>query len=175
MFRNDEGSLEDPIMKYTVYSSRAEMEAVESGRYFDDLEAKDEAKRQREKEALEGLLDVLGLTGGCRKCPYITETAEGFLNSSNSISVGQLDFLKACCAGCDGKGTGKIQPEHGERLTRWWNDIVEWVKLAGLKTYHCPWCAKVYEIYGRYKDPDDEWNAIDSPEGCSKCKYFGED
>ena len=52
-------------------------------------------------------------------------------------------------------------------------DYQEW--LAGFEEYldamdlHgvCRRCSYIREIYGKYKDPDDEWRAID--ELCNKC------
>lgn len=163
---------DDIWMKYTTYSCRAEAEAFESGQYFADLEAKEEAKRQKEKETIDGVMDVLGLTGKCRECAWISELAEGFL-FRDQISGEQLDYLEHICKLCGGKGTGVIPEKHEEWINNDWNDRLEWAKMV-LPRYSCAWCPTAFRIYGQYKDPDDEWNAIDSPGGCANCKYFEE-
>lgn len=164
---------EDLLMKYTGYQSEAEARYYENGGYEADLEAKEEARRQQYEELKENLLDELKLEGGCRECPYILETAEGFIDENGSVTFEQKEFLRLQCSGCHGKGTGNIQPEHEKRLIKWWDEIVEWATMCELKPNRCPWCPKVYEVYGKYKDPDDEWRALE--DACGNCKYFGEE
>lgn len=169
-----EDSEDDRVMKYTTYSSRAEMEYYESGQAeADAFEEKWEREKEKERQAVEGLADMLELTGDCRKCPYFTELAEGFLDKNGLIATEQFEFLKMQCSICDGKGTGKPKDEkHRRWLEKDWADLQEWVKDMDLK-YRCAWCPNVYRVYGQYKDPDDEWKAIEDL--CCNCKYFGED
>ena len=78
---NDEDNApmnEDPFTGYhnpTVYNSRAEMEAWDSGEAERRLSEKKEADYNRRKDALDGLLDMLELKGKCRECHNITELA----------------------------------------------------------------------------------------------------
>lgn len=132
-----------------------------------------EAQMQKEQDALEGLLDILGLTGECRKCPEIVELAEGFLDKNGLIANEQLDYLEGICKTCGGKGTGVIPEKQKGWIDNEWRDRLEWVKM-NLPRFSCAWCPTAFRIYGQYKDPDDEWNAIDSPDGCANCKYFQE-
>ena len=173
---NDEDNYpmnEDQIMKYTVYSSRAEMKAVESGEYFRDLEAKEDARIAREAEWMNNLLDDLKLEGGCRKCPYIIETAEALMDDKGSVSFEQKEFIRLTCAGCHGKGTGNMTEADERYADQHWYDLVDWVKSMDLTNWRCTACPKVYEVYGKYKDPDDEWRALE--DACGNCKYFGEE
>lgn len=167
--------VEDPWLKYSVYSCKGEADYYESGQWEADEEAKEAARDAKQKECMDGILDMLQLTGGCRKCSWIIETAEGFIAEGQSVSSEQLDYLHLMCVGCHGKGTGEMQPEHDARLTREWGERVEFIKNAGMSMIHCPWCPKFFEVYGKYKDPDDEWNALDSKERCMNCKCFEED
>ena len=157
----------------TVYTSRSEMEYVESGQWARDQAEAKEAKRQKAKDALDGLLDMLELTGKCRECPNITELAEGFLDENGLVSNEQYSYLEGVCRICGCKGTG-ITPEKQQRwIDRDWDDRLEWARDI-LGRMSCAWCPTAFRIYGQYKDPDDEWNAIDSKEGCANCKYFQE-
>lgn len=136
-------------------------------------EAEREKAAQKQQNAIEGLADMLELTGDCRKCYYFTELAEGFLDRNGLIANEQIDFLKMQCSVCGGMGTGKPKDEQHEKwLEKHWGDLMEWVKLSGLN-FRCCWCPNVYRVYGQYKDPDDEWDAIETL--CCNCKYFGED
>ena len=45
-------------------------------------------------------------------------------------------------------------------------DYIEWCKSYGV-TRDCYDCMILQKIYGNYKDPDDEWKAIDR--ACSDC------
>ena len=164
---------EDPWRKYTVYSCKAEADYYENGGYEEELEAREAAYREKKQKWMDGILDFLKLEGGCRECPWITELAEGFMGDDGQMSGNQLDFLKMLCVGCNGKGTGKIQPEHEKRLNKCWEEIREFCKEGQMNPNHCPWCKNVYEVYGQYKDPDDEWKAIE--ELCGNCRYFVED
>ena len=154
------------------------------------LEERREEERQKEKEAINGLADALGLSEGCRKCPWFYETAEGFLYTDHQLKtpvgsiyidyqptvkdiiVEQMDYLRIMCIGCKGKDTGKINPEHEERLQKEYDEFREWLNGLGLKSWRCDSCPNAYRVYGYYKDPDDEWKAIEDL--CCKCKYFGE-
>lgn len=156
----------------TVYSSRAEMKYVESGEYFLDKEEMLDYKRRKMDERLDGLAMVLGLSEGCRKCPWFEETAEGFLDENKQISVEQMDYLKLQCVGCAGKETGKIDGETEDRLLCELEYLKEWMKGLGLTAYRCQSCQNVYRVYGKYNDPDDEWKAIEDL--CCNCKYFQE-
>lgn len=157
----------------TGYLSFEEMRQVESGEYSAHLAEKLEAEKEKLLDAIEGLADMLELTGKCRECPDFTELAEGFIDQNGLIANEQVDFLKMQCSICGGKGTGKPKDEKHEKwVEHHWDDLKEWVKNSGLK-YRCLWCPNVYRIYGNYKDPDDEWEAIE--DHCGKCKYFGED
>lgn len=156
----------------TVYSSRAEMEYVESGQWDRDREEAEEARRQKQEDALDGLAMVIGLSEKCRECPYFYETAEGFLYKNHQISVEQMDYLKHLCAGCKGKETGEPDQATEQRLYKEVVDLREWMHGLGLKGWKCENCPNVYRVYCKYKDPDDEWKAIDDL--CCNCKYFGE-
>ena len=135
-------------------------------------ESKEKAA-QKQRDAIEGIADALGLTGNCRKCDWFLELAEGFLDKNGLIAIEQFDFLKMQCSICDGIGTGKPKDEkHAKWVEHHWDDLMKWVKQIGLK-FRCCWCPNVYRIYGFYKDPDDEWNALENL--CMNCKYFGED
>ena len=128
---------------------------------------------QKQRNAIEGLADVLGLTGDCRKCSEFTDLAEGFLDKNGLIANEQLRFLEMQCSMCGGKGTGKPKDEKHEKWRdNCWQDIMEWVKLMNMK-FRCCWCPNVYRVYGQYKDPDDEWKAMEDL--CGNCKYWGED
>ena len=127
-----------------------------------------EKATQKKRDELEGLLDMLKLDGECRKCPHITETAEGFLQNG-LVSTEQVDYLHLMCVGCHGNGTP--DPEHEKRLDKDWADLTEWVKMMTLR-HSCIYCSNVYRVYGNYKDTDDEWNALETL--CMDCKYFGE-
>lgn len=133
-------------------------------------EAERQKAAQRRRNELEGLKDMLGLEGSCRECPHITETAEGFLGNG-IISTEQVDYLHMMCVICGGRGKGNCKPDE-DRLNKDWADMTEWVKLMGMR-HSCIYCSNVYRVYGNYKDPDDEWNAMEDL--CCKCKYFGED
>ena len=157
---------------------RWEAERERSAQRMDERWAE---KRQREKDkaerkrwnAIDGVADVLGLTGDCVKCDWFIDLAEGFLDGDDQISSEQLDYLKHQCSLCGGMGTGKPKDEQHEKwVENSWDDIIQWVELNGLK-FHCCWCPNVFRIYGQYKDPDDEWKAIEN--ACCNCKHFGED
>lgn len=136
-------------------------------------EAAREKAAQKQRNAIEGLAEMLELTGGCKKCPEFSELAEGFLDKNGLISSEQFDFLKMQCSICGGKGTGKPKDDrHAEWVMHHWQNVMEWVKLNGLK-FRCCWCPNVYRVYGQYKDSDDEWEVLESL--CCNCKYFGED
>lgn len=169
----DNESMNDRVMKYTTYSSRAEMEYYESGQADQDaFVRKWEEEKEKERRAVEGLADMLELTGDCRKCPDFVELAEGFFSYNGLISSEQVDFLKHQCSACGGKGTGKPKDEKHEKWRDGlWSDIVEWVHNNEMRC-RCCWCQNTFRIYGNYKDPDDEWKAIE--EACGNCKYFGE-
>ena len=176
---NDEDNMpmnDDPVENLhhvTGYLSFEEMRAVESGEYDAHLAERKEAEYQKQKDHLEGLLDMLELTGKCRECPWICELGEGFLDNNGMISNEQFMYLESTCKLCGGKGTGVI-PEKAEKwISNEWNDRLEWAKNT-LPRYSCAWCPTAFRIYGQYKDPDDEWDAIDSKTGCANCKYFQE-
>lgn len=165
---------EDPdfiLHHVTGYLSRQEMNYVESGQADRDRAEKKEAEAEKKRQALEGVLDMLGLQGKCRECPEVYELAEGFLWQNGQISMQQMEFLKLQCVGCKGKGTGDIDPQHEKRLAKQWGDLCEWANDMNLAV-RCRWCTNLYEVYGQYKDPDDEWDAME--EICGKCRYFGE-
>lgn len=157
-----------------MLDERWEAERERSAQRMDERWAeKREKAAQKQRSAIEGLADMLGLTGNCRECPSFTELAEGFIDRNGMISNEQVDFLKMQCSTCGGMGTGKPKDERHEKWRdRQFQDIMEWVKLNDLKL-RCCWCPNVYRIYGQYKDPDDEWKAIEK--ACCNCKYFGED
>ena len=157
----------------TVYSSYEEMRAIESGEYFAHLKERMEAERQKQKDHLDGLLDMLGLKGKCRECPWITELGDGFLDKNGLISNEQIEYLESACRLCGGKGTGIIPEKVQGWLDNEWGDRLEWAKNT-LPRISCAWCPMAFRIYGQYKDPDDEWDAIDSKDGCANCKYFQE-
>ena len=163
-----------------LYNDRKEEYELE--RFYESIEqAKAERlyqekleRQEKEKEVTEGVLDELGLTGGCRKCPWILEPLEGFWDDDWNISGEQLLYLRLTCIGCKGKGTGHADPEHEKRLMEDWNELTEWVKGMGIQNpaRRCLWCRNVYAVYGKFKDPDDEWNAFEDL--CKDCKIFQE-
>ena len=128
---------------------------------------------QKQKDALDGLLDMLGLTGGCRECPNIIEAAEGFLDRNGMIANEQIEYLEHVCKMCGGKKTGVVSEKAQKHIDKDWLDRLEWAR-ANLPRYSCAWCPVAFRIYGQYKDPDDEWKAIDSADGCANCKFFQE-
>ena len=135
-----------------------------------------EEAHRKQQQALDGLAMVCGLSEACRekRCPWFYEAAEAFLNKDNQVSVEQMDYLRISCAGCKGKETGEVDPVHDDRLTKEWNERLDWIKWLGIKQYwHCQLCPNVYRVYGQYKDPDDEWKAIEDL--CCDCKYFQEE
>lgn len=171
---NDEDNypMDDPDKFYraTGYNSMKELEYYESGQADAD---RLEAEIEKERQAVAGIADILGLTGACRTCPEFTELAEGFLDKEHQISAEQLRFLEMQCSLCGGKGTGKpLDEKHAKRVEHHWQDVMEWVKVNDMK-FHCLWCPNTYRVYGQYKDPDDEWKAIEDL--CCNCKHFGED
>jgi hypothetical protein len=173
----DNNPMNDPVENLhhvTGYLSFEEMRAVESGEYFAHLEERKEAEQQKRKDNLDGLLDLLQLTGKCRECPNVCELGEGFLDKNGLISNEQVEYLEHICKVCGGKGTGIIPEKAEAHLDKEWADRLEWAKSV-FPRYSCAWCPTAFRIYGQYKDPDDEWNAIDSPDGCANCKYFQED
>ena len=176
----DNAPMIDPVENLhhvTGYLSFEEMKAVESGEYEEKISERKEAERQMRRDALEGVLDSLELTGGCRECPYIVELAEDFLYENGLISNEQYRYLEHCCKLCVGQGGGNGTGVVPEKVQGWldneWKDRYEWAKGVFPKT-SCAWCPTAFRIYGEYKDPDDEWNAIDSKNGCANCKYFQE-
>ena len=135
-------------------------------------QAEREKSEKKLRDSIEGLADMLELTGDCRKCPEFTELAEGFLDKNGQIATEQFDFLKMQCSLCGGKGTGKPKDEtHAKYVEHHWRDLMEFVKEYNLK-FRCCWCPNVYRVYGNYKDPDDEWKALEGY--CCDCKYFQE-
>ena len=174
----DNNPMNDPyenLHHVTGCLSFKEMRAVESGEYEERLDAEKEARYQQERDAMDGLLDMLGLTGKCRECPYVVELAEGFFDENGLISNEQYEYLEHNCKLCTGQGGGNgVVPEKVQGwLDNEWNDRLEWAKNT-LPRMSCAWCPNAFRIYGQYKDPDDEWNAIDSKTGCANCKYFQE-
>lgn len=151
------------------YIFRADLNYDESGQFYRDREAEEDAKREKMRNAVKGVLDMLGLEGGCRKCKHMTDPVEGFLRYNSLVSGEQMMYLRMICAGCHGKGTGAINPEHEKRLDKFWQERREWVNDHGLRC-RCLYCPNVYRIYGEYKNPDDEWIAIE--DYCGDCKYF---
>jgi hypothetical protein len=136
-------------------------------------QAERERAEQKRKERLSGVLDMLGVYGECRNCAEVCELAQGYLDRTGQISAEQFHFLKMQCSACGGMGTGKPKDEKHEKWRdNCWNDLLEWVKLNELK-FRCAWCPNVYMVYGQYKDPDDEWKALEDL--CCNCKYFGEE
>ena len=133
-------------------------------------EAAREKARQKKQDELNGLLDMLGIEGSCRECPHIMETAEGFLGNG-LISNEQVRYLELMCVVCGGRGKGNCKPNDA-RLDKDWADLTEWVKNMFMR-HSCIYCANVYRVYGQYKDPDDEFKAMDNL--CTNCKYWGED
>lgn len=133
-------------------------------------EAERERARQMKRKALEGLLDALKVEGSCRECPHLTETAEGFLDKGQ-VCVEQMDYLHILCVVCGGRGKGNCKPNE-KYLDKDWSELTEWVHMMGMR-HSCIYCANVYRVYGHYKDPDDEWEAIDDL--CSNCKYWGQE
>lgn len=125
--------------------------------------AKEKAARKTQ-DCVEGLADMLELTGECVKCHHFVDLAEGFMDKNGLISNEQFDFLKMQCYVCGGNGKPNDQVE------KVWDDLMEWVDRVGLRFSHCAWCPNVYRVYGKYKDPDDEWKAIEKL--CSNCKYW---
>lgn len=171
---NDDAFGEDVWRKYTVYSGKAEADAVESGEYDENRKAAYEKVRQSIDNALEGLADMLCLTGECRNCDRFRDLAEGFMDVNRMISDEQYRFLEMQCSICGGQGTGKPKDaRHEEWVDHYWTDLMEWIEQAGLKYSTCAWCPNVYEVYGKYKDPDDEWKAIEKL--CCRCRHFGEE
>ena len=170
----DNAPMNDEFFRVTGYHSQAELEYHESGQAERDRrEEYWNEQIDKERKEVEGLSDMLGLTGECRKCRAFTELAEGFFSYNGLVSTEQVDFLKMQCSICGGKGTGKPKDEQHEKWREgYWKDIEEWVKQMDLK-FRGRFCPNVYRIYGQYKDPDDEWKAIE--EACCNCKYFGED
>ena len=175
---NDEDNvaMNDPfenLQEVTCYMSFEEMRAVESGEYYAHLDERKEAEYQKQQDALDGLLDALCLEGKCRRCPNIVELAEEFMDKEHQISNEQFEYLEGICKICGGQGTG-VTPERKQTyIDNEWNDRLEWAKL-NLPRMSCAWCSVAFRIYGQYKDPDDEWKAIDSKDGCANCKYFQE-
>ena len=137
--------------------------------YYDKDELLD-YKRRRQEESLDGLAMALGMSKGCRKCPWFEETAECFFENDFQISIEQIDYLRMMCAGCKGKETGEADPDTEERLHKECAYLREWCNLLGLTEWKCLSCPNVYRVYGKYKDPDDEWKAIEDL--CCNCKYF---
>ena len=107
-------------------------EGIERAR-IERMEAERLEREEKEKEVTEGVLDELGLTGGCRECPWILEALEGFWDDNWNISAEQLEYLRLTCVGCKGKGTGQADPEHEKRLMKEWNELTEWVKGMGIR------------------------------------------
>ena len=75
-----------------------EFEREEIAREREELEAKWNERIEKERQAIDGLADMLELTGACRECPDFTELAEGFLDDNGLISIEQFDFLKMQCS-----------------------------------------------------------------------------
>ena len=125
-------------------------------------------------EAIEEMHNELKHPKYCHDCEWFNELAEGLMDDNGDMEMDQWEFLQLQCAGCHGKTDGKRTDHDEEHLLKHWCDFTDWVDSLGLK-YGCRFCKVVYRIYGKYKDPDDEWNAIDSRNGCMNCKRFGED
>lgn len=149
-------------------------QAMTDDRWEEERAEAKERAYQKTRNHIEGLADMLELTGDCRKCHYFTELAEGFLDQNGLIANEQFDYLKMQCFVCCGMGTGKpLNDKHREWIEKDWLDRLEWAR-DNLPRYSCAWCPVAFRIYGQYKDPDDEWKAIDSADGCANCKYFQE-
>jgi len=164
---------EDLLMKYTGYHSEAEARYYESGQYEIDQAAEREAREQQREEALENLAIELGLSEKCAKnCFNFYELADGFFDDDFCVSDRQADFLKAWCCCCKGKEEGKPDEKMQKTKDKQWDDLMYFLDVYELKI-HCAWCQKLYEVYGQYKDPDDEWKALENL--CCNCKHFGRD
>jgi hypothetical protein len=81
--------------------------------------------------------------------PYI------YNDEDNAPMIGDPDYLDA---------------KRSEQKQKAFDDLREWVKNMNMKP-SCVWCPKVEEVYGYYKDPDDEWKAMERL--CEKCKFWG--
>lgn len=175
--RYDPDTGEDLLMKYTGYTSMAEADYYENGGYEADQDALWAEREEKHKEWMDGILDELKLTGGCRECPWIIETAEWWEDKDSEYkpTPEQMHFLHLACVGCHAKGTGEMSPADEKRVQRYFDDFDEWMTGLGLDKTYCTGCPVPYEVYGKYKDPDDEWNALDSKERCLNCEHFGEE
>ena len=163
---------EDLLMKYTGYRSEAEAEYYESGQYEIDQQAEKEARYEAEREALINLAEELGLSENCAKnCYHFYELAEGFFDDDFAVTTEQADFLKAWCCSCKGKAEGKPDEAMQKIKDKQFDDLQAFIEHNGMKYGHCTWCSKLYEVFGKFKDPDDEWKALE--ERCGKCQYWG--
>ena len=175
---NDEDNvaMNDPIEtlnNITGYISFEEMRAVESGKYSAHKNEMKDALMQKQDDALECLLDMLNLKGKCRSCPNIVELAESCMDKECQISEEQFQYLEHTCKVCGGQKTGVTPEKQQAWLDKEWDDRLEWAKNV-LPRMSCAWCPTAFRIYGQYKDPDDEWKAIDNKTGCANCKIFQE-
>ena len=91
---------EDPWLKYTTYSCKAEELAYESGeydRYMDRLQdAKDAARSARREE----ILDELGMEGECRNCDWLKEAFLEQYEDGDYIPVEDICHIQMMCKIC---------------------------------------------------------------------------
>lgn len=124
------------------------------------------------EEAVEHFLDELK-DDGClqceqHKCEFVTDLIYGFLDDNFMIGTGQYEFIRQRCTLC-----GRMEPEkRDDFLNNEWGNYMDWVN-GQWHRFGCVWCYKPLNIYGNFKDPDDEWNEIEKQ--CGKCKYFDDE
>ena len=98
--------VEDPYLKYTTYTSKAEADYFENGGFEQDLEAREAAKDMRRSQFREGFMDDLGLERGCpcRECDWLKEGVieawEDQADDDGILPGEAYDLAKRMCECC---------------------------------------------------------------------------
>ena len=104
---NDEVLGEDPWLKYTTYSCKAEEDAWESGEIDRRLEMMEEARDIRRSQIREGFLDDLEIPRGsrCRECEWmqegVIERFEDDVDDDLVMNPDAYDLAHRMCAVCN--------------------------------------------------------------------------
>ena len=102
---NDDAMKEDPYLKYTTYSCKAEEDAWENGDIDRKIEIMETARDIRNSQILEGFLDDMEIPRGseCRSCPWIKEAiVEQYVaDDDNMLPPDAYEVAHRMCAVCN--------------------------------------------------------------------------
>lgn len=114
----------------TVYTSAAEMNWVESGKWEEYLEAMETAKEIRQSQIWEGFLDDLEIPrgGACRECPWMKEAIlEQFDHEADDDGILPpyvYDLAHLMCAVCE-KHKNDTEDERYDALQAFFAEVDE--------------------------------------------------